>query len=118
MHPFGQQLGSNVAYIVDFGNCNHSITAEVGIYDNRLRVGVAYHSDALTSHKPVEVVLEFRAEIITFYTMNGTVKTHFRVESYQSGTFCTKVRIIVSAVKEVIDTRFVRDCSEKSSHCR
>ncbi len=50
--------------------------------------------------------------------MNGTVKTHFRVESYQSGTFCTKVRIIVSAVKEVIDTRFVRDCSEKSSHCR
>ena len=84
--------------------------------NDRLRIGVADHTYALTSYKRIEFVLEFRAEIVPLEFMNLAVKPQRGVECNHAGTLGAKVRIVVCAVKQVIDNLRMFHGAEKASH--
>ena len=116
VHAFGKQFGCDVADVVDFSNCHYSVTPQVRIDDYRLRVGVADDSESLIADEAVELVFKFRAEIIAFETVDCAVETGFGVKSYHSRTFGSEVRVVVCAVKQIVDTGFGRNRAEETSH--
>ena len=59
MHLLLEQLGGNLAQIVDFGHCHHGISAQMRVDNDGLRVGVTDYSEALVAGKAVELVLKF-----------------------------------------------------------
>ena len=69
------------------------------VYQNRLRVGIANHSDTLMTSKRVELILELRTEIVALQIMNFSTKTLFLIICHQSGTLSTQMRIIIGAVE-------------------
>ncbi len=58
MHFFSQQFIGNFTNIVDFCYRNNRITAEMRVYDNRLRIGVANDTQARATDKRVEFVFK------------------------------------------------------------
>ena len=116
MHTLLKELGSYLTKIVDFCDRDHCVTSQMGVHYNRLRIGVAYYPEPLIAYKMVELVLKFRAEIVSFETVDSTVKSLLRVKCNHSGTLCAKVRMIIGAVEQVIDTWLTRNRAEKASH--
>lgn len=55
-------------------------------------------------------------QVVALKAVDGAVETHQRVEGDHTRTLCAQVRVVVSAIEQVVDTWFVRDCSEESSH--
>jgi hypothetical protein len=88
----------------------------MGIDYYGLWVGVADDPYALVADKFVEVVFKLRSEVVALKAVDGAVETHQRVEGDHTRTLCAQVRVVVSAIEQVVDTWFVRDCSEESSH--
>lgn len=118
VHPLLEEFVGDGAEVVDFGDGDHGVASEVGVYDDGLRVGVADDSEPLAAVEVVELILKFRAEVVALDAVDRAVEAQLGVESYQSGTFCAKMRMIVCAVEQVVDTRLFGDCSEEASHSR
>ena len=116
MHFFCQQLLGYLTYVVDFRHRHHSIPPQMGVYDYRLGIGVAYHPYAGISDKAVELVLELWTEIIAFDAVNHSVEAILPVERHHPGAFCAQVRMIVGAVKNIGHTRLLTDGAKKTSH--
>ena len=91
MHTLGKQLVGYLADVVDFCHCHYGVTPQVRVDDDGLRVGVAYHADALVALEIVELILEFGAEIASFDAVNSPAEAFFLVESYETCTFSAKM---------------------------
>ena len=57
MHTLSQQFIGNFTQVVDFGYCHYSIPSQVGVDDDRLRIGVADDTQSLMSLEVTQFVL-------------------------------------------------------------
>ena len=86
-----QQLIGNLALIIDLSHSHYSVTAEVGVDNNGLRVGVADDSKTLITLERVEFVLKTRAEIVALQGVDATIEAALTVEGDHTGTFGAEV---------------------------
>ena len=103
VHTLRQQFVGNLAKIIDFCNAHHGISAQVRIYYNRLRVGVANHPESLISREAIQFVFKLRSEVVALETMNRSRKSLFLVKCYHSRTLCAEMRVVVCTVEQVVD---------------
>ena len=86
MHLLGQQFLGDFLLVVDLRYSNHGIPAQMRIDDNRLRVGIADNTQSLVAVEGVQFVLELRAEIVAFQTVDRPAEAQLLVKGYHTGT--------------------------------
>ena len=116
MHATVQQFLGNLFQVVDLRHRHHRIAAQVRVHENRLRICIADHTDALMAGERVELIFELRTEIVTLQVMDLTAEALLGVEGHQSGATCAEMRVVVGAVEQVVDATLCRYGSKESSH--
>ena len=116
MHALGQQLMGDFGHVVDLGHGDHGKAPQVRVDDDGLGIGVADHTNTLASMKLIELVFKLRTEIISSQAMDRPAETFLRVESSHTCTACAEMRVVVCAIKQVVDTVTHRNCPKKTSH--
>ena len=87
VHVLPEQLLFEFGNVDNLGHGDDGKTAEVGIEDDGLRIGVADDADAGVTLELVELVLELGAEIGAFQVVNGTVEAAgFRIVGSHTAT--------------------------------
>ena len=111
-----EQALFNLVCIVDFGYCHQCEFAQMTVYDNRLGVGIRNHAYACVAVEILEIVLEFRTEIIVFQTMNLTGETSVSIDKGHAGAACAQMRVVVGAVEDFVNATASGSYSIKTSH--
>ena len=91
VHAVCEEFVGELAQVVDLSHSGYRISPEVRVYEYRLGIGVADNANTLVAVEIIELVFEFRAEVVSLYTVNLTIKAPFTVESNHTGTFCAEV---------------------------
>ena len=86
MHTLRQQLVGNFPLVIDLCHRYNGIAPQMGIDDDRLRVGIADDTQSLVPMKRFQLILKARTEIVTFQRVDAAIKTSLRVKCYQTGT--------------------------------
>ena len=81
MHVFGQKLVFEFRKIVDLGYRDDGEFPEVGIDDDRLRIGVTDDSYSCVAFEFVQLVFELASEIGTFDVVD---------RAFEAGQLCTR----------------------------
>ena len=84
--------------------------------DDRLRIRITDDAYALITRERVEFVFKLRTEIVALQIVNLTTETLLLVVHHHTRTPCTEMRIVVSAVEQVVHTALRADGSKESSH--
>ena len=113
---FGKSLFDKLIGIVDgpYG-CNSKI-AQVGTHQKGLRFVVGNAADADISLHALEITLEFGTKGRVFDIVDGAVEAALSVYSH-TAAFCTEMRMVVSAEKQVEYAVLFGNNAEKSAQC-
>ena len=99
MHIRLEQVLFQFIDVINLGNRHDSELTEMGVDNNRLRIGITDDTDACISHKLIESRLKLCTKIRTFQIVNRTSKTGFLIVCCHTSPASPQMRIIVSAIE-------------------
>ena len=113
-----EELGCQRIDIVDFGHRDDGKAPQVGVNDERLRIGVADDADARgASLETAERALELGTEVRVFKVVYGTCETAFAAVIHcHTATARAEVRVIIRSVEDIGHAVVPRHSAKEAAH--